>query len=265
MVTKRLPRYMVPHHIVVLDEMPLTSHGKVDEAALAALPEAVDLPAAQPETPTEAALAELLAEILQSDNIDVTADFVRQGLDSIVALSVVQAARQRGIALRARLMLECGTIRELAAAIDGESVSLGTGRRRRRPDHAAVQRALALRVRRPAAAGADRSHPAARRHHPRAVGDAAADRHRRPRGAAKPAGPRHHDVGRTRRRRCPHRGRGDRRGDRSRRRAGAPGRGPPRPAERCAAGRGLAARRRRTGAHGACAGHGPGIVAHRPR
>ena len=124
MVTKRLPRYMVPHHIVVLDEMPLTSHGKVDEAALAALPDAMDLPAAQPETPTEIALAELMAEILQSDNIDVTADFVRQGLDSIVALSVVQAARQRGIALRARLMLECGTIRELAAAIDGESVCL---------------------------------------------------------------------------------------------------------------------------------------------
>jgi mycobactin peptide synthetase MbtF len=127
MLSKRLPRYMVPHHIVVLDEMPLTSHGKVDEAALRALPDVIDTPTAEPETPTEAALAELMAEILQSDHVDVTADFVRQGLDSIVALSVVQAARQRGIALRARLMLECGTIRELAAAIDSESVSVGYG------------------------------------------------------------------------------------------------------------------------------------------
>jgi mycobactin peptide synthetase MbtF len=125
MLSKRLPRYMVPHHIIVLDEMPLTSHGKVDEAALAVLPDLVDLPVAQPETPTEAALAELMAEILEAEHVDVTADYVRQGLDSIVALSVVQAARQRGIALRARLMLECGTIRELAAAIDSESVSLG--------------------------------------------------------------------------------------------------------------------------------------------
>jgi mycobactin peptide synthetase MbtF len=125
MLSKRLPRYMVPHHLVVLDEMPLTSHGKVDEAALAALPEAVDVPAAQPETLTEVALAELMAAVLETDRVDVTADFVRQGLDSIVALSVVQAARQRGIALRARLMLECGTIRELAAAIDSESVSVG--------------------------------------------------------------------------------------------------------------------------------------------
>ena len=125
MLSKRLPHYMVPHHIVILDEMPLTSHGKIDEAALAALPQAMDAPAAQPQTPTETALAELMAEILEVDQVDITVDFVRQGLDSIVALSVVQAARQRGIALRARLMLECGTIRELAAAIESESVSVG--------------------------------------------------------------------------------------------------------------------------------------------
>jgi mycobactin peptide synthetase MbtF len=127
MLSKRLPRYMVPHHIVVLDEMPLTTHGKVDETVLAMRQHLTDLPVAQPETPNEVALAELMAEILESDRIDVTADYVRQGLDSIVALSVVQAARQRGIALRARLMLECGTIRELAAAIDSESVSVESG------------------------------------------------------------------------------------------------------------------------------------------
>jgi mycobactin peptide synthetase MbtF len=121
MLAKWLPRYMVPHRIVVVDEMPLTSHGKIDEAALTALPQTDDEPTVEPETATEAALAELLAEILKCNHIDVTADFVRLGLDSIVALSVVQAARRRGIALRARLMLECGTIRELGAAIDNES------------------------------------------------------------------------------------------------------------------------------------------------
>ena len=59
--------------------------------------------------------------MLDTDAVDVDADFLDLGLDSIVALSVVQAARRRGIALRARLMLECGTIRELAAAIDAEA------------------------------------------------------------------------------------------------------------------------------------------------
>ncbi|ULE35801.1 amino acid adenylation domain-containing protein [Mycobacterium sp. IDR2000157661] len=119
LVAKRLPRYMVPHSIVPVDRMPVTSHGKVDDAALAAITVTDDRSAAAA-TPTEAALAAVLAELLDGAEIDVTADFLALGLDSIVALSVVQAARRRGIALRARLMLECATVRELAAALDDE-------------------------------------------------------------------------------------------------------------------------------------------------
>lgn len=120
---KRLPRYLVPHHIVVLDELPLTPHGKVDERALAATAIVADR-TAPPETPTEAALAEAFTDVLDIADVDVTAGFLEMGLDSIVALSVVQAARRRGVALRARLMMECETIRELAAAIDDDAERL---------------------------------------------------------------------------------------------------------------------------------------------
>ncbi|ORV80977.1 non-ribosomal peptide synthetase [Mycobacterium interjectum] len=120
MLLQRLPRYLVPHHIVVLDELPLTPHGKVDEKALAATGIAADR-AVPPETPTEAALAEAFADVLEIADIDVTAGFLDVGLDSIAALSVVQAARRHGVALRARLMMECDTIRELAAAIDDDA------------------------------------------------------------------------------------------------------------------------------------------------
>jgi mycobactin peptide synthetase MbtF len=123
MVSKRLPRYMVPQSIVVVDQIPLTPHGKVDESALAALPLGDDA-STTPATDTEAALVAVLADLVDSTEIDVTADFLQLGLDSIVALSVVQSARRRGIPLRARLMLECGTIRELAAAIDAEAAPL---------------------------------------------------------------------------------------------------------------------------------------------
>lgn len=117
-LAQRLPRYLMPNAIVAVDEIPLTSHGKIDESALAALEPAGDSAAAQPRTPTEVELAGVLAEVLGVEEVDVTADFLELGLDSIVALSVVQTARRRGVVMRAKLMLDCTTVRELAAAID---------------------------------------------------------------------------------------------------------------------------------------------------
>ena len=121
----RLPRYMIPHRIVTVGEIPLTANGKLDEAALAAIDaaEVTDGGGAEPASAMETALSELLAELLPQPRVDVTADFLQLGLDSIVALSVVQAARARGIALRARLILECANIRELAGAIDSEAAT----------------------------------------------------------------------------------------------------------------------------------------------
>jgi mycobactin peptide synthetase MbtF len=124
MLTARLPRYMLPHRIVEVDDIPLTSNGKLDENWLTAI-DSVTATQSQPETVTESTLAEVLSETLHSPQVDVNAEFLQLGLDSIAALTVVQAARRRGVALRARLILECNTIRELAAAVDAEMASTG--------------------------------------------------------------------------------------------------------------------------------------------
>lgn len=127
MLGTRLPRYMIPQRIVTVDEIPLTANGKLDEAALSAYDAAEAAEAgSDPETPTEATLAEVLSELLHLPRVDVAADFVQLGLDSIMALSVVQAARARGLALRARLILDCVNVRELAEAIDSETASAAT-------------------------------------------------------------------------------------------------------------------------------------------
>ena len=120
LLSDRLPRYLIPHQIAVLDQLPLTPHGKIDENALAAI-ESATPPVAHPQTPTEIAVAAVLSEVLETAALDVNADFLELGLDSIVALSVVQLARRRGITLRARLMRDCATIAELAAAIDADT------------------------------------------------------------------------------------------------------------------------------------------------
>lgn len=118
LLAQRLPRYMIPQRILTVAALPLTAHGKIDDAALASLAVPEDTAGTPPETPTETVLAELLADALDGDEVDVTTDFLELGLDSIVALTLVQAARRRGLVMRARLMLECNNIRELAAAID---------------------------------------------------------------------------------------------------------------------------------------------------
>ncbi|WP_319449118.1 MULTISPECIES: amino acid adenylation domain-containing protein [unclassified Mycobacterium] len=122
MLTATLPRYLVPHHIFIVDEIPLNTNGKVDDRALAAVD--VDRQSDRfegPATATEVVLAEVLGDVLGAKDVDVTADFLDLGLDSIVALSVVQAVRRRGLRLRARLMLDCATVRELAVAIDSDT------------------------------------------------------------------------------------------------------------------------------------------------
>ncbi|OMB99920.1 non-ribosomal peptide synthetase [Mycobacterium sp. NS-7484] len=125
MLSATLPRHLVPHHIVMVDEIPLTTNGKVDDATLAAISVGGATEGAErPATETERVLAEVLAEMLgtsQESDLDVTADFLDLGLDSIVALSVVQAVRRRGLPLRARLMLDCASVRELAAAMDADA------------------------------------------------------------------------------------------------------------------------------------------------
>ncbi|BBZ22578.1 non-ribosomal peptide synthetase [Mycolicibacter hiberniae] len=121
----RLPAYLIPARITVVDSMPLTANGKLDTDTLLELLAQAGFGtggAAQAATDTERVLAEVLAEVFGSagDAAGVEADLRDLGLDSIVALSLVRAARRRGLPLRPRTVLSCHTIRDLAAAVDNE-------------------------------------------------------------------------------------------------------------------------------------------------
>ncbi|MFD3507521.1 amino acid adenylation domain-containing protein [Nocardia sp. NPDC058666] len=125
-LAQRLPAYMIPARIIVMDQLPVNVNGKLDAPALNAIAEqslsAVDNNAA-PETPTEIALSELFTELFDGRTPGIDADFYELGVDSIVAISLVNKARRRGIALNPRMVLACPTIRELAAAVDDAPVA----------------------------------------------------------------------------------------------------------------------------------------------
>ena len=83
----RLPEYMVPTQIVVLDEFPLTTSGKIDRKALPA-PVFAATSFRAPQTPTEKTVAEVFAEVLGLDRVGLDDDFFALGGDSLIATRV---------------------------------------------------------------------------------------------------------------------------------------------------------------------------------
>ncbi|WP_033307828.1 amino acid adenylation domain-containing protein [Streptomyces iakyrus] len=114
--------YMVPAHIVVLEEFPLTANGKLDRNAL---PEPVIETGSlvRPATDDERAVCAAVAEVLRLEEVGVDQDFFQLGGDSILAISLLSALRERGLHVTARQIFTHSTVGALAAVASREDVS----------------------------------------------------------------------------------------------------------------------------------------------
>ncbi|MTK33591.1 amino acid adenylation domain-containing protein, partial [Nocardia seriolae] len=111
---ERLPGYMVPDVVMVLDALPLTVNGKVDKAAL---PEPVAARATYraPATPVEEVVATVYAEVLGVERVGVDDDFFVLGGNSLSATRL--AARLTdgvGLPVAVRDVFEASVVTELA-------------------------------------------------------------------------------------------------------------------------------------------------------
>ena len=109
-----LPDYMVPTQIVVLDEFPLTSSGKIDRKALPA-PVFAATPFRAPQTQTEKILADVFAEILGLERVGLDESFFELGGDSLIATRVsarLQLALGREVPVR--YLFDASTVGDLA-------------------------------------------------------------------------------------------------------------------------------------------------------
>jgi amino acid adenylation domain-containing protein/non-ribosomal peptide synthase protein (TIGR01720 family) len=137
---EELPPYMVPREIVILAELPRSRNGKISRSQLRALAlthTVTDQDVLLPRNPVESALHEIWCHQLNTSSVSVRGDFFELGGDSIVAIRVVQEAREKGILLRPRDVLEHGTIEALAAIVqhneaEGEEALAGDAERARR-------------------------------------------------------------------------------------------------------------------------------------
>ncbi|MEV0295979.1 amino acid adenylation domain-containing protein [Nocardia sp. NPDC050710] len=108
-----LPSHMVPSAIVVLDEIPLTSNGKLDRKALPEPVFATTVTRA-PLGPIESRLTELFAQVLGVAAVGVNDSFFAIGGDSIMSIQLVSRAKAAGIVFTARDVFEQRSVAGLA-------------------------------------------------------------------------------------------------------------------------------------------------------
>ncbi|MBM7788492.1 non-ribosomal peptide synthetase [Tenggerimyces flavus] len=111
---ERLPEYMVPSAVVLLDGLPVTPNGKLDAKALPAPDWATLVGDTAPRNDTERTLADLFAQVLELPNVGIHDSFFELGGDSIVAVQLVTRARHAGLALTPRQVFQRRTVAALA-------------------------------------------------------------------------------------------------------------------------------------------------------
>ncbi|MET8877269.1 amino acid adenylation domain-containing protein [Nocardia sp. NPDC004604] len=118
-VATELPGYMVPSHLVVLDEIPLTPVGKLDRKALPVPDFSVaQRPYLAPRTPVEQSVAEVFGDVLGSERVSVDQSFFELGGNSLSATKVVARINSTlGSTIALRDLFDAPTVAQLSARV----------------------------------------------------------------------------------------------------------------------------------------------------
>jgi amino acid adenylation domain-containing protein len=117
----KLPSYMLPAAFVMLDNLPLTANGKVDQKALPLPSATVNRESSQPQAPTtslEASLVQVWAQLL-GKTVGIYDNFFESGGHSLLATQLVSRIRDRfQVEFPLRAVFETPTIVALAEKIN---------------------------------------------------------------------------------------------------------------------------------------------------
>ncbi len=121
-LAERLPAYMVPAALVVLQALPRTVNGKLDIRALPA-PEYHDADRYRaPASLTEEILAGIYAQVLGVERVGIDESFFDLGGDSLSAMRLIAAVNSSldaGLAVRA--VFDAPTVAQLASRVGGDA------------------------------------------------------------------------------------------------------------------------------------------------
>jgi amino acid adenylation domain-containing protein len=119
---ERLPDYMVPSAIVMMEKLPLTANNKVDRKALPE-PElfstSISKEYIEPKTITEKKLAAIWSSVLKIEKIGILDDFFEIGGHSMIAVTmIIKIEKEFGIRLPLATLFEQSNIQKLSKVIE---------------------------------------------------------------------------------------------------------------------------------------------------
>jgi len=118
---ERLPAYMIPSGIILLDSMPLTPNGKIDRKALSAFGPVAPIQAEEkvgPRIPLEKAIAGIWEKSLGVESVGITDSFFDIGGHSLLAMRVLARLQETfGVDMQLRELFESPSVTELAVAV----------------------------------------------------------------------------------------------------------------------------------------------------
>jgi amino acid adenylation domain-containing protein len=115
----RLPRYMIPARIVIVDHLPKTPNGKLDRKSLPIPGSSHIVSPSRPESDLERRIARVWQEVLCVENIGTNDDFFQIGGHSLQAAQIVtRLERQLQISIRLNQVFTSPTVAAMARAIE---------------------------------------------------------------------------------------------------------------------------------------------------
>jgi len=120
---QQLPDYMRPLHFVSLDELPLTTSGKLDRKALPQAEITVRQQYVAARNEREQTLADIWRDVLHLPQVGIDDNYFELGGDSILSLQIISKAKQAGLAFSLKQLFEAQTIAALAGETQASAIA----------------------------------------------------------------------------------------------------------------------------------------------